>query len=68
MKKFTALLMSFLLVFSLAACGNTPQTEETESTANPETIADDVIPDAEEDSSEEVTDADDNATGEAEDD
>ncbi len=68
MKKFTALLMSFLLVFSLAACGNTPQAEETESTANPETIADDVIPDAEEDSSEEVTDADDASTKDSEED
>ncbi len=68
MKKFTALLMSFLLVFSLAACGNTPQAEEAESTANPETIADDVIPDAEEDSSEEVTDADDASTKDAEED
>lgn len=68
MRKFTVLLMSFLLVFSLAACGNTQQTEETESTANSETIAADVISDTEDESSEEVTDADDNATGEAKDD
>ncbi|MCD8123987.1 MAG: flavodoxin [Lachnospiraceae bacterium] len=68
MRKFTVLLMSFLLVFSLAACGNTQQAEETESTANSETIADDVISDAEEESSEEVTDADDDTSENAEED
>lgn len=68
MRKFTVLLMSFWLVFSLAACGNTQQAEEMESTANSETIAADVISDTEDESGEEVTDADDNATGEAEDD
>ena len=68
MKKFTALLMSFLLVFSLAACGYTQQAEETESTANSETIADDVISDAEEESSEEVADANDAASEDAEED
>lgn len=68
MRKFTVLLMSFLLVFSLAACGNTQQAEETESTANSETIVDDVISDAEEESSEEVTDADDDTSENAEED
>lgn len=68
MKKFTALLMSFLLVFSLAACGNTPQAEEAESTANSEAIADDIISNADEESSEEVTDADDAAAEDAEED
>lgn len=68
MKKFTALLMSFLLVLSLVACGNTQQAEETESTANSEIIADDVISDADEESSEEVTDADDAAVEDAEED
>lgn len=69
MRKLTALLMVFLLVFSLAACGNTQQAEETEQTSNSEnmtettdeTTEDSVVSDAEEESSEELADAGDSA-------
>ncbi|MCD8082827.1 MAG: flavodoxin [Clostridiales bacterium] len=69
MRKLTALLMSFLLIFSLAACGNTQQTEETEQTSDSENMTettdetpeDSVTSDAEEESSEELAHADDSA-------
>ncbi|MCD8122777.1 MAG: flavodoxin [Clostridiales bacterium] len=69
MRKLTALLMSFLLIFSLAACGNTQQTEETEQTSDSENMTetidetpeDSVTFDAEEESSEELAHADDSA-------
>ncbi|MCD8054683.1 MAG: flavodoxin [Lachnospiraceae bacterium] len=69
MRKLTALLMSFLLVFSLAACSTTQQAEETEQTSDSEnmtettdeTTENSVVSDAEEESSEEIADAGDPA-------
>ncbi len=65
MRKLTALLMSFLLVFSLAACSTTQQAEETEHSSDSEnmtettdeTTENSVVSDAEEESSEEIADA-----------
>ena len=53
MKKFMALMMSMMLVLSLAACGDT---EETASDAAPvESVAEDVAESVEEDAAVETT-------------